>query len=299
MNKIFTILIFTLLLCFTAFSQNFKEQYKAVDQTKNFVKQKQIIDEWEKARPKDPELYVAYFKHYIGKSREEVVSFSKNKEGTSSVGLTSEKSGKVESYLNSQIVFEEKNFKLAIKYIDKGILMFPNRLDMRFGKVHILGQKQDYDVFSEEIIKTVNYSNENKNKWVWIDNEALEKPKVFMLSAIQDYVVQLYNAGDSNSKYIKYIAETVLKHYPKSVENLTNLSVHYLIKKNYKNALVYLLRAEKIAPTDPVVLSNIAWCYYKTNDKLNAIKYYELAKKHGNGQLKENAVTKLKELRAK
>ena len=56
---------------------------------------------------------------------------------------------------------------------------------------------------------------------------------------------------------MKVIAETVLKYYPDHVESLSNLAVISLIKKDYDAALEMLLKAEKIAPKDFVVLGNL------------------------------------------
>jgi Flp pilus assembly protein TadD len=94
-----------------------------------------------------------------------------------------------------------------------------------------------------------------------------------MLSAEQDYVMQLYEAGDAQVNNMRAIAETVLKYYPDHVENLSNLGITYIINKDYARALEPLLKAGKVAPTDGIILNNIAYCYDLKNDKVNAIKY--------------------------
>jgi Flp pilus assembly protein TadD len=109
--------------------------------------------------------------------------------------------------------------------------------------------------------------------------------------------MQLYNAGDSQLNNMKAIAEAVLKYYPDHVENLSNLAITYLIQKDYTNALTPLLKAEKIAPTDYIVLNNIAYCYDTKGDKANAIKYYELTEKYGDERAKQSAKKKLAELK--
>ena len=213
--------------------------------------------------------------------------------------MTKENDDKAVAYIGSQVSFDKKNFDKGISYIDKGIEKFPNRLDMRFGKIYTIGQIEDYKTFTSEIVKTIDYSNLNKNQWIWIDNKPLDEPKKFMLNAVQDYIVQLFDAGDEYVGNIKTIAETVLKHYPDSVENLSNLAIYYLITKDFDNALVPLLKAEKIAPTDFIVLNNIAFCYYNKGDKTNAVKYYNLVVKYGDEGAKAQAKEKLTELKKK
>ena len=58
----------------------------------------------------------------------------------------------------------------TFKYFDEGISKFPNRLDIRFGKIYILGQLEDYENFSNEIVKTIQYSSQNNNQWLWSED---------------------------------------------------------------------------------------------------------------------------------
>ncbi|MCU0240215.1 MAG: hypothetical protein MUC29_12305 [Pyrinomonadaceae bacterium] len=282
LRKIF--LLVTFIFCFSQiiFSQNYNQQFKELSAKKNTeAEQLKLLQTWEKANSNDSELYVAYFNYYIRKSRSEVLSISPNASGLS---------------LGGQITYEEKGLKLALDYINKGIEKFPNRLDMRFGKTYLLGENQDYKAFTDEIVKTIDYSNVNKNQWLWMENKAVENPQKFMLDSIQDYVVQLFDAGDEYANNIKIVAETVLKHYPNSVENLSNLAIYHLIKDEFDKALVPLLKAEKLAPQDVIVLNNIAMCYRGLKDKPNTVKYLNLIIKYGNEDQKADAREKIKEL---
>lgn len=298
MKRYLFIAIFVLIgLSQPVHAQNFKEEFKKEFDKKDFAKQEKILQSWEKADPNDAELYVSYFNFYVNKSRNEVVSLTKKPTSKDSIPLTKENDDKAVAYLGSRVSYEKKNLDAGISYIDKGIEKFPNRLDMRFGKIYILGQIEDYKSFTSEIVKTINYSNTNKNAWIWTDNKPLDEPKKFMLDAIQDYIVQMFNAGDEYANNIQTIAETVLKYYPDSVENLSNLAISFLIREDYENALVPLLKAEKLAPTDYIILNNIAWAYYSKGDKPNAVKYYNLVVKYGDDDAKAQANEKLSELK--
>lgn len=278
---------------------NFKAQFDELFNKKDIAGQQKVLQNWEKTNPNDPELYVSYFNYYFSKGRKEVLNLTTKSTSKDSIKLTKEDDNKTVAYLGSQASFNKEDFDKSILYIDKGIEKFPNRLDMRFGKTFALGQIEDYKTFTNEIVKTIDYSNTNKNQWLWMDNKPVNEPKKFMLDAVQDYVAELYNAGDEYADNIKTIAETVLKYYPDSVENLSNLAIYYLIKEDFDNALVPLLKAEKIASTDFIVLNNIAWCYYNKGDKTNAIKYYELVLKNGSEEAKAQAKEKLADLNKK
>ncbi|HTE00620.1 MAG TPA: hypothetical protein VK668_15110 [Mucilaginibacter sp.] len=292
------ILFLTLILfpcCIQAFSQSFREQFKSSQN--DTAAQSKVLINWNKANPDDPELYVAYYNFYVKKSMREMINLERTQKGEKSFEIKDPKTGKVVGYMNDGATYDLALVEKGFHYIDIGIEKFPSRLDMRFGKVYILGKIEDYQRFTQEIIKTIDYSQKINLKWTWTDNKPVDDPKKFMLSAEQDYVMQLYNAGDSQLNNMKAIAETVLKYYPDDVKNLSNLAITYLIQKDYSNALTPLLKAEKIAPTDYIVLNNIAYCYDAKGDKGNAIKYYELTEKYGDDRSKESAKKKLAELK--
>jgi tetratricopeptide (TPR) repeat protein len=279
------LLALAILFAINGFGQNYNKQFNELfDKPNTEPQQLKLLQTWEKATPDDAELFVAYYNFYANKSR------------TSGLGITTNRSG---TYLGSQSTFDEKFFKQALDYINKGISKFPNRLDMRFGKTYLLGQNQQYKDFTDEIVKAVDYSNVNKNQWLWMENKPVENPQKFMLGAVQDYVVQLFDSGDESddhTNYIKSISETVLKYYPNSVENLSNISIYYLFKDDFDNALIHLLKAEKLAPQDAIVLNNIALCYRGKKDKPNALKYFNLVIKYGNEDQQADAKEKIKEL---
>ena len=119
-----------------------------------------------------------------------------------------------------------------------------------------------------------------------------------MLGNIQSYVEQLYNTGNDNLlKNIKRISETVLKYNPKHVESLSNISIFYIINKEYDKSLQYSLKAHQINPSDAIVLGNIAYTYKEKGDKANAIKFYELTLEHGDESAKQQAQKALAKLK--
>ena len=67
-----------------------------------------------------------------------------------------------------------------------------------FGKCHILQQIGDYDNFDKEIIRTVEYSQVNKNNWLWTENKKQEDGEKFMLEAIQSYFKEMYDTENDN-----------------------------------------------------------------------------------------------------
>ena len=60
-----------------------------------------------------------------------------------------------------------------------------------------------------------------------------------------------------------------------------------------------LLKAEKYAPSDYIVLNNIAEAYKRKGDTSNALTYYEKVIKYGDDEAKADAKKKIEELKKK
>lgn len=274
-------------------AQNYKQEFEKLCDQGDTLKQKKLLEKWEKARPNDAELYIAYFNFYVSRSKTEIVT-KVNHPATDAKSKAKKQTG-----YTSEIGYRPEPLAKGFKYINAGIAKYPDRLDMRFGKVYMLGETYKYAALTQELVNALNYSTTIKNQWKWTDNKLLEKPEEFMLSAIQEYVATIYNSGKSQADNMKEIAETVLKYYPKHVESLSNLGIVYTMKGDLNNALKYFLKASAIEPKDFIVANNIANIYNKKKDTTNAIKYYEQALKYGDTEARELANKELKRLNRK
>lgn len=293
--------LFTFPLLFTAFSlpaigQNYKQDFEKLCISGDTAKQRTLLAKWEKARPNDAELYIAFFNYYVSKSKTEVVTVNHTANGSNL--LKAGKNGDPAGY-TSEIGYKKEPLNKGFKYINTGISKFPNRLDMRFGKIYMLGENYNYTYLTRELVAAINHSDKIKNQWKWTDNKPLEKPQQFMLNAVQEYVAQIYNVGKSQADNIKLISETVLKYYPKHVASLSDLGLAYTLKGDNDNALKSFLKAAQIDPKDFIVLNNIANIYAKKGDDANAVKYYELALKYGDAEAKDLASAEIKRIKEK
>lgn len=279
-----------------SYGQDFKKEFIELTAKNDTTGEAAILTKWEKKTPNDPELFIAYFNYYIQKSLMEVVE----KEKPTSKGSKVKDSLKKVAGTIASILKRDMYFKKGMEYIDQGIAMYPNRLDMRFGKIYVLGLKEKYHEFTDEIVKAIEYSGTNNNAWVRTDNNPEKDTKKFMLNSVQGYVAQLYQTKDEVVlDDMKRVSETVLKYYPDHVESLSDLSIVYFIRKEYDKGIEQLLKALKITPDDYIVLNNIAQAYKAKGDKENAIKYYELLMKYGDEQAKMSARQEINGLKSK
>lgn len=296
MKKISFLII--ILLTQIGFCQNFQSEFLKYCETKDTLNQLKILKEWEKTNPNDPELFTSYFNYHFSKSKKEIIALTTNQPNGQSLVLK-DSLNKTAGFLGSEIQYENSELQKGINKIDEGIKNYPNRLDMRFGKIYVLGQTKDWQKFTSEIVKTIRYSSKNKNNWIWTNNQTKKNGEKFFLSALQDYQLQLYNTGDNKLlDNMREISNEVLAHYPNHIESLSNLSITYLLTKEYDKALHPLFKAEKLNPKDHIVLLNIAQAYKLKGEKQKAIEYYEKSVEFGDERTKKYAkeqITKLKE----
>ncbi|WP_101451085.1 tetratricopeptide repeat protein [Aquimarina sp. MAR_2010_214] len=295
MKKI--LFLIAILLTQVGFCQNFQSEFLKYCQSKDTLNQLKVLEEWKKSNPNDSELFTSYFNYHFSKSRKEVIELTTNQPNGQSLVLK-DSLNKTAGFLGSKIHYDQKEVKKGLVKIDEGIKLYPNRLDMRFGKIYALGQILDWNNFTLEIIKTIKYSATNKNNWTWTNNETRNSTEKDFLLDIQTYQMQLYNTGnDELLKNMREIANEVLKYYPNHIESLSNLSITYLLAKKYDKALEPLLKAEKLDPKDYIVLSNIAQAYNLKGEKQNAIKYYEKTLEYGDERAKKYAKQQITELK--
>lgn len=296
MKKAFLIFTFISITTF-CFAGNYYADFAKAYHAKDTLKQIEVLSKWEKESPEDPELFTSYFNYYYTLSRQEVLTLTTEQPQGESLALVD--SGKqTAGYIGNGIYVDKEIFQKGLDKIALGIKLHPNRLDMRFGKIYVLGENSEWKLFTQEIIKAIQYSATNKNAWTWTNNEKREEGKNFFLSSLQDYQLTLYNTqNDSLLNYMQQIAKEILKIYPTHIESLSNLSVTYLLSDEYQKAIDILLEAEKLNPKDAVVLANIAQGYYLLKDSENAIIYYKKMMKYAPKEDVEFAKERIKELK--
>lgn len=269
-HLIIAFLLFSNLCLGQAYKAKFDSLWQAADTSTQIA----LLREWEVAEPQNPELYTSYFNYYFLKSKSEYVALSTTRPSGEHLSLE-DSTGQVAGYFGNEVRFDADLLQQGFDKIDEGIRLFPNRLDMRFGKIYALGQVGDWDRFTAEIVKAVRYSGQNSNAWTWTYDEKKEDGEDFFLSSLQTYQLNLYETeNDALLPNMRTIGEEVLKLYPEHVESLSNISITYLLTGEFDKGIAVLQRAEQINPRDGIVLGNIAHAYTLKGDKENALKYY-------------------------
>lgn len=299
LDKIFPVLCL-LFLSQLGLAQDFQQDFENYMSVGDTNQQRIILNDWEKHNPKDPEYFVSYFNFCFNNAKRVSLQLNQN-DADNGEGLTiTDSSGNEVGFIGEGITYDMPLLQEGLDKIQAGILLYPDRLDMRFGKIFALGEARLWDAFTQEIVSSIQYSAKNKNKWLWKKNQEVADPQKVFLGALQDYQVTLYDTqNDSLLKNMRRIAEEVLKFYPGHMESLTNLAISYILEKQYAKAIPYLERAEKDNPNNGVVLSNMAYVLELMNDYSKSILYYEKILKLPDADAQQFAAGRIEALKMK
>ena len=259
---------------------------------------KALIEEWEQAEPESPDVYAAWYNYYIKLATVEAVVLTQDapKDNQEAYQLT-DSAGHVAGYMYGTTSFNDSILEIGFQKVDKAIKLFPDRLDLPFGKITILFRQQLYPEAMQELRHVLNRSKKNGNKWLWTLNQPLDDAEDFFKDCMQDYFSQLFNAGQDD--YASQLVDWMLQLYPSEIIFRSDKASLLAVSEHYSEALSIYLSIYKDAPDDLIVASNIAHIYYLLGDKKSSLKYYSKLVECGDSETEAIAKQRIKEINGK
>ncbi len=249
-------LIFALGTMMTAGAQAYPDQFQEALDRNDYHAQRAILADWQLAAPDDIDLYIARWNYFVN-----------NYMGEDQTGDLSAR---------DQAVVDS-----GFAVIDEAIAHYPERLELRFGKIYFLGQIMRWDAFEQEILRTLDYSEQIRHRWSF--NDLMGEGVALMTEGMQDYQSDMFatiadkqhlTAEDSlMALRIRRVAHRTIQVFPSNVAAMNMLAVSYLLLGDPATAVKHLLRAEQIEPTNPVILSNLVQAYTQLGKKKEAGLY--------------------------
>ena len=294
------VLFFILLVSFRIFA-DYKSEYDNLLSARNLEGIAALLLKWEKAEPKNPELYIAYFNYYLLKGQRSTHSLDTyKKDNSNSLALVDKKTNKIAGYLNNNIWYEKEDIDKALSYLEKGLKFGKNRLDMYFGRIHILGEIGEYEKQSQKIIEVLKLGKQINHKWLWSMNEVIpssEGERIFLVSINDYYKALIQKSSPQSLSAAEKACVAQLKLYPKDVEVHNYLALAYIGQGKIQEALNVLLKADKLAKEDYTILFNMASCYETLKQYDKAKECYLRIKKNPDKQVQDMADQRLSELK--
>ena len=299
MNKKTILTSLLVLMALAANAQNkWYEKYLDCVNDSDVHTWKAMIEEWEQAEPESPDVYAAWYNYYINLSMTEAVALTQDapEDDQETLQLT-DSTGAVAGYMHGVISFNDSILQLGYQKLDTAIRLFPDRLDLPFGKITMLFRQQRYSEVMQELRHVLDCSKKNGNKWLWTLNQPLDDAENILKDSMQEYFTQLYDAGQED--YALQLVEWMLQLYPADIVFRSDKAALLAISKRYSEALPIYLSVYKDAPDDVVVTSNIANIYYALGDKKSSLKYYGKLAKCGDSEVEAMAKQRIEEIKGK
>jgi tetratricopeptide (TPR) repeat protein len=258
---------------------------------------KNEIDELKKTSSDDAEYYVLIFNYYFQKAHNSYISLQTEEPKDSLyIEIRDTSNQNVVGYLAENVEYDLTIINEGLEQFKPALQIFPNRLDLFFGLVHLAHKCKLYSDLKNGLLKILDLSKSNNNLWLWSFNEKLdEDPKDFMLNNIQAYLNKLFQEENlSSDSIIVSVSDKMIEIYPKIIYGYNNLGAINYFNKNYSVSMEYFLEAEKINPQDILVLANLAQLSKLQNDIQNAETYYYKIITFGNEEEKSWAEEQIK-----
>lgn len=308
MKRFFSIALLTA-VCGFATAQGVYDRFYEALQEDDSATMATTIGEIRASGDQSAERYVAEYNFYFSRAllfsgmTSSTVYPDESEHVVGDIMTLSDSTGEVAGYMYFIENWDEDIADSGLAIINKGLSLYPERLDMHYGKIHLLRKLRWWNAFADAIHATLDYAEKHRKTMVFPDGGA--PIDTILIEGILDYESSLFeaiqNSPDSATfvsriEMLRGIAEHMLHLFPTDVYSMNIMAVTYQLVEDRQNSLKWLLSAEKVAPKDAIVLSNIADTYHILGDYKNERKYLEKIIKIDDGEFAERAKNYLKEL---
>lgn len=250
----------------TMWAQAFQDRFDAALNSGNMKEQRQVLSEWMANAPEDVDCYIARYNYYVNYVGDAVSQGSKGME------------------LELRMAADS-----GLAVIDEAIAHYPERLDLRFGKIYFLGVLRSWDAFVDEIVACLDYSEQIAHRWTFPNVEdAIED---LMMESMMDYQISMFENTSMYEKTggeqqptasdtammmrMRRVAKRSVQLFPRDLEQVRILAETYSFVGDYASAVRYLQRAERIDPNNVTVLRQLREAYKRMGKKDMAKQYNE------------------------
>ena len=192
-------------------ADGFREQFRVAFKAGDVAAAEKVLTEWEKATPKDPDLYVARFNFLLNKAtkRTPVRSAPVAAAGTAAPA---------QRPVPIMVSYDPTTMAQALAVLKQDISLAPERLDMRMG----LAKNYEMAGPPTPLLQTIREALEAREKrgkpWLWRDGVPLPAPEnAFVPAAIEPFASNYRKqSGDQGLENGRLVAELVQKYFPQN-----------------------------------------------------------------------------------
>ena len=196
-----------------------------------------VISDWERLYPDDAELYsVRANYHFMLAMQEGIV---------------------VSDEIYGETRYDREKLDLATGTLAKGIAKYPDRLDLRLGKVSMHLNADETGPAVKEVQAALERSVVNKNKWVWtLDESVGDEGMDILRDSVQDYLSALIDAEETG--LAEEMIDTAVRLYPKDAVFLSDKGSLRYFAQDLEGALKWFQQAHDCDPEDQLITNNLS-----------------------------------------
>lgn len=255
-----------------------------------------VLDNWAKVDSTSADFLFARFSYYFTKAQTtEVVSKPEKKYlGMEPMLTLADSTGAQVNYFQVN-VFDDELYGKALKYMDKAISLYPERLDFRFMKAnaYIAYEKESPDMALPYVVDLA--GREKERKWTY-EGTAIESG--FWEDAFQEYCYSFYSIG-TPAAYDAFLelSQKLSGLYPDFLDFANNVgSYHMIAKEDYKSAIKQYSKVLKKDPSNYTAIKNSVLASRKMGNVKSEKKYLQMLVEYGTQSDKLAAQGRLNQL---
>lgn len=239
---------------------------------KHFSVADSIIRSWESDSVQDPELYVAKINYHFTKSNKGIMHIDRDypPEGEKCSFVSANL--KDTFYLFFVNEYDSQEVHRALMVLDEGISLYPNRLDLWFGKAHICKEIGDFKAQIRVLTEAITYSRGHLAEMRWSKNQPIDTTNAFLPRTIHEYALEYYRTGEMYKFY--KISLLLMNLLPQCPIGYSDMGIYYGEKNKWGKAIEYFLKGLKFDPNDEIILYNTAYAYKRLGNKAKAKSFY-------------------------
>ncbi len=242
MKKLLAFVFLTVTLALAA--DNYQISFNACLSDGKLQAADSILDEWSRATPADPELFPARFNLLLNRA-------------------------------TSDATMRDSLVDCAFAEIDRGIAVYPDRIDFRLCKAEAASVEGRWSAVIEAVDGILDYDVENGGHWLGMGNTLLTNVDTILADAVFERLGDIYSS-DSRTVVNSALstADKAAKRFGNDVRILNMAGNLNFGVANNDAALRYFEEAALIAPDDAIPLTNIGYIKYQQGDSVKALEIF-------------------------